>query len=94
MKEHAIELQKIDNYNRKNFIKRYNDLLQIVAFSIVKHPEKKLHENQIKKHIIGKFLLSEVASRRYLNALKSSDAFKVVDNFYMLPDDVEHDIDG
>lgn len=96
IKAHRLDVTKIDNYNRKNFVTRYNELLKIVAYSIVKAPDKKIHVNQIRKYIIGKLLLSEVASRRYMLSLEHSGAFKVEQSHYMLPDeiDVELKLDG
>jgi hypothetical protein len=86
----VLDVKKIDNYNRKSFITRYNEVLQIVAHSIAKHPDKKLHEKEIRDFIEQKFFLSEVATRRYLRLLKGSAVFvyNEEEGYFLLPENV------
>jgi len=55
------------NHIRKDFFKRYNEIVTLVGYECFKKGEMK--EDVLKEWIIGKHLLSDVAVKRYIKML-------------------------
>lgn len=77
IKEHILQrvmdIKSFRNYNRRDFVSRYNEILFYIGLTLSNQSE--ISKEAITKFIASKYLLSEVAVRRYRDLIFNSGIF-------------------
>ena len=85
---HIKDVEKIDNNLRRNYVKRYNEVLMMLAYTLQKHGE--VSKSALNKHIMKNYVLSDVAVNRYIKQVIASDVFEYDETLqvFKLPDNI------
>lgn len=70
---HIKDIEKIDNNLRRGYVKRFNEIIMMLAYTLQKHNE--VSKSALGKHIMKTYVLSDVAINRYFKQIVASDVF-------------------
>jgi len=71
---HIKDIKTIDNNLRRQYVKRYNEILMMLAYTLQKHGE--VSKQALIKHIMKNYILSDVATGRYVKQVLASDVYE------------------